>query len=331
MATSFATPGRSYTCEWVEDGGRHSEGDDILNPWAWRPFQTLERGRTADGVGAVGVRQVARGRPFDARSRRARDRIHGAVGVMPSPLWVVLVFIAGRDLRLHALFCRQRRSARSPKACSWARWTSVVVVYAAPRPFSSTGRSRTGVGGLRPVAMGNETLDQPAVDRGEGQGLEAEHRSVAARRGSPAGGRRRGSRCGCRRRPRGSSRARSTGSCPAAAARGRGATGSAGPRGRRDRRRRHGRCRGRSRAGAPERGAGDRVDVAPGEARGPAQPRHGDQALQDQGERADRLGRHRADGDGAGDVGGAVEVLGAAVDEQQLARRDRRFEVSVTR
>ena len=32
------------------------------------------------------------------------------------------------------------------------------------------------------------------------------------------------------------------------------------------------------------------------------------------------VGRHRPDGDGAGDVGGAVGVLRAAVDQQELAR-----------
>ena len=81
----------------------------------------------------------------------------------------------------------------------------------------------------------------------------------------------------------------------------------------------------------PERHPRHRVDVAPGQPRRPGEPAHGDQPLQHQRERPDRLRRHRPDRDGAGDVGGAVEVLRAAVDEQELAGLTRRFEASVTR
>ena len=75
--------------------------------------------------------------------------------------------------------------------------------------------------------------------------------------------------------------------------------------------------------GPPQRRARHRVDVAPGEPLGPAQPRHRDHPLQHQGERPHRLGRGRADRDGPGDVGGPVRILRAAVDQQQLARRHR--------
>ena len=77
-------------------------------------------------------------RPRRAR-RPARDRIHGAEGVIPAPLWIVLFVISGGDLRLHALLRRQRRSApmtqahadglghgRDRRSCcsSWCSWTA---------------------------------------------------------------------------------------------------------------------------------------------------------------------------------------------------------------
>ena len=44
------------------------------------------------------------------REEARRDRIHGAEGVIPTPLWIVLFFISGVDLRVHALLRRQRRT-----------------------------------------------------------------------------------------------------------------------------------------------------------------------------------------------------------------------------
>ena len=63
-----------------------------LNPWAVRLFETLQ------GVEPeTPTEQAAYSKWLDERSARedARDdRIHGAIGVIPSPLWVVLFFTA---------------------------------------------------------------------------------------------------------------------------------------------------------------------------------------------------------------------------------------------
>jgi hypothetical protein len=66
---------------------------DIFNPWGVAMFKTLKvtNPRTA-------VEQTAYDKWLDRRADREvarKDRIHGAVGVIPSPLWLVLFFIAG--------------------------------------------------------------------------------------------------------------------------------------------------------------------------------------------------------------------------------------------
>src|SRR3954447_22845845 len=66
---------------------------DTINPWGVRLFQTLE-GITPRAA----TEQSAYDKWLDQTSTREQarqDRIHGAVGVIPSPLWVVLLFIAG--------------------------------------------------------------------------------------------------------------------------------------------------------------------------------------------------------------------------------------------
>jgi hypothetical protein len=66
---------------------------DFFNPWGVAMFKTLKATtpRTA-------VEQTAFDKWLDRRADREvarQDRIHGAEGVIPSPLWLVLFFIAG--------------------------------------------------------------------------------------------------------------------------------------------------------------------------------------------------------------------------------------------
>ena len=66
---------------------------DIFNAWGLAMFKTLKATtpRTA-------VEQMAYDKWLDRRADRElarQDRIHGAEGVIPSPLWLVLFFIAG--------------------------------------------------------------------------------------------------------------------------------------------------------------------------------------------------------------------------------------------
>ena len=66
---------------------------DMFNPWGLAMFKTLKSTtpRTA-------VEQTAYDKWLDRRADREvarKDRIHGADGVIPAPLWIVLFFIAG--------------------------------------------------------------------------------------------------------------------------------------------------------------------------------------------------------------------------------------------
>ena len=92
--------------EW-ERMERGTQGDAI-NPWAVALFRTVR------GVEpATASEQSAYDKWFDltsAREEGRRDRIHGAAGVTPTPLWIVLFLIAGGHLRVHAVLRRPRRA-----------------------------------------------------------------------------------------------------------------------------------------------------------------------------------------------------------------------------
>lgn len=66
---------------------------DMFNPWGLAMFRTLEV-----TVPKTAVEQIAYDKWLDRRADREvarKDRIHGAEGVIPAPLWIVLFFIAG--------------------------------------------------------------------------------------------------------------------------------------------------------------------------------------------------------------------------------------------
>ena len=79
---------------------------DAINPWGVRLFRTFETVRPQ-----TPSEDAAYGKWIDQTSDReaARiDRIHGATGVIPTPLWLVLFLISGSRLRVHAVLRRQR-------------------------------------------------------------------------------------------------------------------------------------------------------------------------------------------------------------------------------
>ena len=69
----------------------------------------------------------------------------------------------------------------------------------------------------------------------------------------------------------------------------------------------------------PQRRARDTFDIPSGQTDGPVQHRQRDHALQDPGETGLFLIPDLANRNGAGDVGGSVQVLTAAVQHQQMA------------
>jgi len=123
-------------------------GED-LNPWAGEMFRTLQ---TVDPQ--TPTEQTA----FDtwlsqreAREAARSDRIHGAVGVIPTPLWIVLFFTAGLIFG-YMLFFADSGERAIVQALLMGTVVAVItslllLLTLLDDPFHE------GIGGLRPVAM----------------------------------------------------------------------------------------------------------------------------------------------------------------------------------
>jgi amino acid transporter len=145
--------GRSVVhLEWPRaEAGRSG---DHVNPWGAELFRTLQ---------AIDPRtpseQAAYGKWLDQTSDReaARiDRIHGAVGVIPTPLWVVLLAISV-VIFVFMLFFADRAEGAATQAVLMGSVVSVIVAMLLLIRFLDSP-FHEGVGGVRPVAM-NRTLE----------------------------------------------------------------------------------------------------------------------------------------------------------------------------
>ena len=123
-------------------------GDDI-NPWGVRMFQTLQTFQPD-----TPSQEAAYGKWLDQTSDReaARiDRIHGAVGVIPTPLWVVLLMITG-VIFVFMLFFADRSEGAITQAVLMGSVSSVIAAMLLLIGFLDSPFHK-GVGGVRPVAM----------------------------------------------------------------------------------------------------------------------------------------------------------------------------------
>src|SRR6266480_7800576 len=122
---------------------------DTINPWGVRLFQTLEgvapRTPTEQSAYDKWVDQTS------TREQARQDRIHGAVGVVPSPLWVVLFFIAG-VIFVYMLFFADSGEGAVTQGMLMGAVSSVLVVMLLLLVFLNSPFHK-GIGGLRPVAM----------------------------------------------------------------------------------------------------------------------------------------------------------------------------------
>jgi len=125
-----------------------TEGN-ALNPWSVQMFRTLQTVRPTTNVQQSGYDKWLD--QTSAREEARRDRVHGAAGVIPTTLWLVLFFIAG-VIFVFMLFFADRGERAVVQSMLIG---SVVAVMAAllillrglDEPFHG------GVGGLKPVAM----------------------------------------------------------------------------------------------------------------------------------------------------------------------------------
>jgi hypothetical protein len=133
--------------EWprMEDGS----GTSALNPWGLQLFRTLE------GVEpSAASEQSAYDAWLDqtsAREEARQDRLHGAEGVIPTAVWLVL-FLSGAIVLVYMLFFADSGERAVTQAVLIGSVTAVMVMTlfvlrVLDHPYEP------GVGGLRPVAM----------------------------------------------------------------------------------------------------------------------------------------------------------------------------------
>jgi hypothetical protein len=122
---------------------------DAINPWGVALFETLRNVQPR-----TGVEQSAYDKWLEQTSTReaARlDRVHGAVGVIPTPLWIVLFFIAG-VIFVYMLFFADSGEGAVTQGVLMGSVTAVITTMLLLLNFLDSP-FHTDVGGLRPVAM----------------------------------------------------------------------------------------------------------------------------------------------------------------------------------
>ncbi len=130
--------------EWDD----HAPGEKI-NPWGVALFRATEQMAPASAT-----EEAAYAKWLDQTSTREearRDRIHGAAGLIPSPLWVVLFFTAV-IIFVFLLFFADSGERAVVQALLMGSVVSVIVAMLLLLRFLDDP-FHTGVGGLRPAAM----------------------------------------------------------------------------------------------------------------------------------------------------------------------------------
>jgi hypothetical protein len=148
LAGELVCYGRSVVeQEWprMESG----ELGDALNPWGVALFKTI-RGAETSSV----AEETAFAKWLDQTSDREearRDRVHGATGITPITLWIVLL-LSALIIFLFMLFFADSAEMKRSQAMLIGSATTIVVVtllaiHALDNPY------RPGLGSIRPAAM----------------------------------------------------------------------------------------------------------------------------------------------------------------------------------
>lgn len=133
--------------EWpaMEDG----HPGDSINPWGLALFRTLEPANPQSTT-----EEAAFGKWLDqtsAREEARRDRIHGAAGIVPSSVWIVLLAIAAVVFAFILFYADSGERARSQAMLMGSATTIVVAtllaIYAFDNPY------QPGPGSIQPAAM----------------------------------------------------------------------------------------------------------------------------------------------------------------------------------
>jgi hypothetical protein len=133
--------------EWPEmESG--SSGDTI-NPWGLALFRTLHPVEPT-----TASEEAAYGKWLDQTSDREaarRDRIHGAAGITPTSVWIVLFLTAGVVFAFMLFFAdsaeRKRSQAMLIGSATTVLVSTLLVIHALDNPYASA------VGRIEPTAM----------------------------------------------------------------------------------------------------------------------------------------------------------------------------------
>ena len=134
-----------------EEWPRMESGDksELISPWGVSLFRTLE---------SVEPRASSEQSAYDqwldqtsAREEARNDRVHGAEGVIPTPLWIVLLFTAV-VIFVFMLFFADSGERWFVQGLLMGSVVAVMVATLLVIQFLDTP-FRDGVGGIRPVAM----------------------------------------------------------------------------------------------------------------------------------------------------------------------------------
>ena len=124
-------------------------GGDTINPWSIALFRSLQLvdPRTAP-------EQAAYSKWLDQTSDREegrRDRLHGAEGIIPTSIWLVLFVIAGVVFAFMLFFADSGEGVGAQAMLIGSATTVIVLTLAAinalNHPYSA------GIGQIKPVAM----------------------------------------------------------------------------------------------------------------------------------------------------------------------------------
>jgi hypothetical protein len=125
------------------------KGGDTINPWGAALFQTL---RVTDPRTAT--EQAAYGKYLDQRSDREKgrsDRLHGAEGIIPTSVWLVLILIAGVVFGFMLFFADSGEGVGAQAMLMGSAATVIVLTLAAINALNNPYRA--GLGQIKPVAM----------------------------------------------------------------------------------------------------------------------------------------------------------------------------------
>jgi fumarate reductase subunit D len=178
MAGEVVCYGRSVVYqEWPQmEAGK---GGDAINPWGLALFRSL---KLAEPESAS--EQAAYGKWLDQTSDREearRDRLHGAEGIVPASIWLVLFLIAGVVFAF-MLFFADSGEGRTSQAMLMGSATTVIVLTLTA--ISALGHPyRSGTGQIQPAAMQRSLrmLDTARVAVNDSAPLPCDARGVPVR------------------------------------------------------------------------------------------------------------------------------------------------------